>query len=240
MITSGYCSFFYNGLKNREIDFLYLVLAGIFIACLITCNLIANKFVDVDFGWLGFDEPITLSAGVLPYPLTFLITDILSEFYGKRKTNQVVLVGFFSSLVVLLILWVAESFPASSLGIVGDNEFSTVFSSSGRVIGASMTAYLVAQLIDVRLFHFWKKLTKGKHLWLRNNASTILSQFVDTTLVVLVLFAGRMSMDKITLLVWYGWIYKLLAALFDTPIIYGASWMIGRRFNLKFGEEFKE
>ena len=100
-----------------------------------------------------------------------------------------------------------------------------------------MVAYLVAQYVDVRLFHFWKKLTKGKYLWLRNNASTIVSQLVDTTLVVLVLFYGKESFDVMTQYIQDGWSFKALVALADTPILYLCTWYIRKRFKLKFAQE---
>lgn len=229
---------------NKELrsqaDFLYLLLAGLFVASLVTCNLIANKWVEVPREWLGFaaDDPFMLSAGVLPYPLTFLVTDILSEFYGRKKTNRVVLVGFFASLLTLGILLLGDYFPAFDASPLSDDGYSKAFGNSGRIIAASMTAYLVAQFIDVRIFHYWKKLTDGKYLWLRNNASTIFSQLVDTTLVVLVLFVGDQSADSMIGLILHGWFYKALCALVDTPIIYGVAWIIRKKFKLKPAQEF--
>ena len=228
---------------NKELrhkaDFLYLLLAALFIASLITCNLVANKWVEVPRWWLGFaaDDPFRISAGVLPYPITFLITDILSEFYGRKKTNRVVLVGFFASLLTLGILFLGDYFPAMEVSPLSDDGYSAAFGNSGRVIAASMTAYLIAQFIDVRIFHFWKKLTKGKYLWLRNNASTIFSQLVDTTLVVLVLFVGVESWEFMLGLILHGWFFKTICAAFDTPIMYGVAWYLRKKFKLKPAQE---
>lgn len=222
--------------KRRQGSFkLYLFLAGLFVTALITCNLIANKFVTVDLGFTQF----VLSAGVLPYPITFLITDILSEIYGKKKTNQVVYVGFAASLFVLGMLYLGSLFPAIEASPVSEDQYNAVFQNSWRVILASMVAYLTAQLIDVRLFHFWKRMTGGKKLWLRNNASTIVSQLVDTTLVVLVLFAGNMSIGGMAELVKDGWIFKVISALVDTIFIYIIIGAIRKKFNLKVGEEIE-
>ncbi|NEN23076.1 queuosine precursor transporter [Cryomorpha ignava] len=221
--------------KKRDALALYLLLAGLFITALVACNLIANKFVTVDLGFKTF----IVSAGVLPYPITFLITDILSEIYGRKKTNLVVYVGFFASMFVLLILYLGSSFPSIPTSLVTDADYNTVFQSSWRVILASMVAYLFAQLIDVRLFHFWKRLTKGKMLWLRNNASTILSQLVDTTLVVLVLFAGRLSFDTMGDYILDGWFFKVICALADTVFIYFFVWLIKRKFKLKVHQELE-
>jgi len=198
----------------------FLLLTGLFVAALVACNLVANKFVSVDLGFLGFNTPFLLSAGVLPYPVTFLITDILSEIYGRKRANQVVLTGFAASLFVLGILALGGQFNAIDGSPVDDETYQRVFGNAWRVIFASMTAYLVAQLVDIRLFHFWKDLTRGRHLWLRNNASTILSQLVDTTLVVCVLFVGARSDDEILGLIIDGWTFKMLVALVDTPLFY--------------------
>ena len=212
---------------------LYVILAGLFIASLVTCNLVANKFVTLN---LGFTEFI-LSAGVLAYPLTFLITDLLSELYGRKLTNKIIASGFGALLLVLIILKLGGAFHAIDSSPVSDAAYATVFANSWRVIFASMVAYLLAQLIDVRLFHFWKRLTKGKHLWLRNNASTILSQLVDTTLVVGVLFIGVEPINKILLFILHGWLFKMLCALADTPLLYLTVWAGRKKFNLAQNQE---
>ena len=172
--------------KSNFKDQLYLVLAGVFIASLVTCNLIANKFVSVDLGFKVF----IVSAGILPYPLTFLVTDLISELYGQKKANLVVFSGFVASVFVLIFLWLGSQFSAISGSVVDDITYNSVFQNAWRLIAASMVAYLFAQFVDVRIFHFWKRLPKGKHLWLRNNGSTVASQLIDTTLVVCILFVG--------------------------------------------------
>lgn len=213
----------------NRISFTYLILSGLFVALLVVCNLIANKFVTVDLGFLGFSAPFILSAGVLPYPLTFLITDVLSEFYGKKKTNRVIITGLIASGIILGVLWLGSIFPSIEGSPVNDDQYDQVFKNSWRVIGASMIAYLMAQMVDVKLFHFWKKLTGEKHLWLRNNGSTILSQFVDTALVVTVLFVGVKSFDAIQQMILDGWLFKVMVALIDTPLFYAAVYL-GRKF----------
>ena len=197
-------------------DHLYIFLCAIFISSLVTCNLIANKFVTVDLGFKVF----IVSAGILPYPLTFLVTDLISELYGQKKANIVVFSGFVASMFVLLFLWLGGQFDAIPDSIVNDDTYNKVFQNAWRIIAASMIAYLFAQFIDVRIFHFWKRLTNGKHLWLRNNGSTIASQLVDTTLVVLILFVGVWEPRNIISAIIDGWLFKMLMAAIDTPIIY--------------------
>lgn len=221
--------------KERQSHTLYFALGGLFVTALITCNLIANKFISVDLGFKTF----ILSAGVLPYPITFLITDLLSEIYGKKKTDRIVIVGFASSLFVLFILWLGHLFPSIENSPVSDDVYNQVFKNSFRVILSSMVAYLSAQFIDIRLYHFWKGLTKGKHLWIRNNFSTILSQLLDTTLVILVLFYDTIPMNQMSEMIRDGWLFKVLCALGDTAILYLLVHLIRRHFHLKPNEEIQ-
>lgn len=202
---------------------------------MVVCNLIANKFISINT--IFRDDPFIVSAGILPYPITFLITDLLSEFYGRKKTAFVIFIGFLASLLIVLVLKLGSFFPAINGSPVSDSVYENVFGNSWRVIGASMTAYLMAQLVDVQLYEFWKKLTNGKLLWLRNNGSTIFSQFVDTTLVVFVLFIGVKGMSEIWSMILDGWLFKVICALIDTPVIYVSVFLIRRYFKLKPGEE---
>ena len=214
--------------ENKFKDQLFLVLSGIFIASLVTCNLIANKFVTVDFGYKVF----IVSAGILPYPLTFLVTDLISELYGQKKANLVVFSGFIASMFVLLFLWLGGQFNAIPESLVSDETYNSVFRNAWRLIAASMIAYLFAQFVDVRIFHFWKRLTNGKHLWLRNNGSTIASQLVDTTLVICILFIGVWNKDQIFSAIIDGWLFKMLMALIDTPIIYGVIYLLKGKIDI--------
>ena len=209
-------------------DQFYLVLSGIFIASLVTCNLIANKFVSVDLGFKVF----IVSAGILPYPLTFLVTDLISELYGQKKANLVVFSGFVASVFDLIFLWLGSQFSAISGSIVDDITYDSVFQNAWRLIAASMVAYLFAQFVDVRIFHFWKRLTKGKHLWLRNNGSTIASQLIDTSLVVCILFVGVWESDQIYSAILDGWLFKMLMAFIDTPIIYGVIHLLKGKIDI--------
>ena len=124
-------------------------------------------------------------------------------------------------MFVLSFLWLGGQFNAIPDSIVNDDTYNNVFQNAWRIIAASMIAYLFAQFIDVRIFHFWKRLTNGKHLWLRNNGSTIASQLVDTTLVVMILFVGVWEPSNIISAIIDGWLFKMLMAAIDTPIIYG-------------------
>ena len=174
--------------KNTKANSLYLILAGIFITSLISCNLIFQKFFQIEI-WIPFvgDYIFEQSVGLLPYPVTFLVTDIISEVYGQKRANKVVTSGLFASLFMLVVVTISDMVQATVWSPVDNQTFSRVFGLSGAAVFASMMAYLIAQYIDVRVFHFWKRLTNGKHLWLRNNASTVFSQFVDTFSVLFLL-----------------------------------------------------
>ncbi len=210
---------------ERRPDFPFLVLTAVFLAALVVCNLIAQKFVTVDLGFFVF----TVSAGSLPYPVTFLVTDLLSEVYGRRRANQVVWSGFAASLFVLGVLWLADAFPAIPDSPLDEATFHQVFANNApRTILASMVAYLCAQLVDVWLYHFWRDLTKGRHLWLRNNFSTVASQLLDSVLVVLVLFWGVRPGDAMLTLILHLWAFKALCALVDTPFLYLGVWLMER------------
>ena len=202
----------------RRYDFIFLALTGFFLASLVLANCLVFKFIDVPLPFIG---AATISVGVLPYPITFLCTDLISELYGKKRADALVVVGFLVCVYMLLLLRVGYSLPVSHLqdeAIQG--HFQAVFGQSTRAIFASMVAYLVAQLVDVRLYHFWRKLTDGRHLWLRNNASTMLSQLIDTTAVVTVLFYGVWTLAEIGTVILASYAYKLLVAAADTPLMY--------------------
>lgn len=214
---------------------LFLILSGVFIAALVSCNLIFQKF----FSWSPFGlYTFEISVGILPYPITFLVTDIISEIYGRKKANKVVLAGLFSSLFVLAIIMVANATQATDWSPIDNDVFSSVFGLTGIAVGASMLAYLLAQFIDIRVFHFWKKLNKGKYLWLRNNASTFTSQLVDTaTILILLCLSGSIAWDKFWLLLLNGFLFKVIMAMIDTPILYLVIGLIRKKFNLKDGQE---
>lgn len=214
---------------------LYVFLGGLFVAFLVVCNLIANKFVSIQTPFR--EDPFIISAGVIPYPITFLITDLLSEFYGAKKTARIIFTGFIASILIVFVLFLGGVFPAIEGSPVSNETYNIVFGNSWRVISASMIAYLLAQYVDVYLYEFWKKLTKGRMLWLRNNGSTIFSQLLDTFLVVFVLFFGVKSMGEISSIIFDGWLFKVICALIDTPIIYVSVFLIRKYFKLASGEE---
>lgn len=219
----------------------YLYLGGLFITSLVVSNLIFQKF----FYWKPFGDfevfgaPLfELSVGILPYPITFLITDLISEIYGKQNANRIVTAGIFASFFSMGIVLLANHVPAISGSPVDDKLFSSVFALSPIAVLASMMAYLLAQYVDVALYHFWKRVTGGRHLWLRNNFSTFTSQFIDTfTVVSLLCIFGVLPWSMFSGLVISGFIFKIFIAILDTPFLYFFVYIFRKRFRLGMGQE---
>lgn len=228
--------------KDKKLAYkIYLYLGAIFITSLVVSNLIFQKF----FYWNPFGETkvfgaslFEVSVGILPYPITFLITDLISEVFGKRKANQIVTAGIFASFFSMGIVLLADYVPAIENSPIDNEVFSKVFALSPIAVLASMLAYLFAQYVDIAIYHFWKKVTQGKHLWLRNNFSTFLSQFIDTfTVVSLLCLFQVLPWSMFYGLVISGFIFKVLVAFFDTPFLYFFVYLLRKRFGLKLGEE---
>lgn len=222
-------------------DLLFLSLCAVFLTALIMGNIIGTtKFVtlfqmNLSEWMLPFvpelvraDRLYTMSipAGLLAFPVTFLCTDLVSELFGRKKAQMLVWVGFFMNVFMLIVMTVNHWLP-DTYGVSGGlNLYEGVYGFMvGNTIG-SMIAYLISQTVDVRLFHFWKRFTKGRHLWLRNNGSTMISQLVDSTAILSILyFAGNLG-DAVTtagaliILIFNSYIFKFFAALLDTPLIY--------------------
>ena len=222
-------------------DTLFLFLSGIFLTSLVLGNVIGTtKFVTIFIlelpTWLqaltpelvrnGSSYTMSVPAGVIAYPFTFLATDLVSELFGRKRAQMLVWVGFGMNVFMLLLMSINHWLP-NSAGVSGGLDlFEGVYQFMVGNTIASMIAYLIAQSVDVRLYHFWKRLTKGKHLWLRNNASTTMSQLVDSTAIITILYlAGNLgdaidSVGAVVILIINSYLFKFFFALFDTPLMY--------------------
>ncbi len=232
-------------LRERR-ERVFLVLAAVFLCAMTLLNVVGiTRFIQ-----LG---PLALAVGVLPYPLTFLCTDLISELYGRARANFLVTVGLGLNVFILGILTlgnIAPSVPPETMppwqiislgapvalpnGDILENEaglYQLIYATTSGAVFASMLAYIAAQYCDVQLFHFWKRLTRGKHLWLRNNFSTLLSQLVDSIMVVTVTFGavflrGEMAFQTLLVLVGSNYAFKALSALIDTiPLYLLVGWL---------------
>lgn len=181
---------------------------GLFGAMVVIANILANKIVTF-FLW-------TAPAGVIVYSTTFLLTDMLSEFYGKKTAKQAIWVGFFANLVLVVSVLIAITWPSADFW-TNQEAFESILGNTWRIVLASFIAYIVSQNHDVWAFHFWKKKTNGKYLWLRNNFSTIVSQFIDTVVFVFIAFYGLFPIGHMIVGLF---IIKVILALVDTPFIY--------------------
>lgn len=221
----------------------FAVLMAGFVVVLVLTNIIGVKLFlalpeTLPQGLFG--EPITLTTGLITYPLTFLLTDIVCEVYGRARANLMVITGFVMSLLALVLVQVSLALPGAPAWPAGSPHFTTVeemqrafesvFTLPGVLIFGSMTAYLVAQLMDVRLFHFWKQVTRGRYLWLRNNASTMTSQLVDTIIVNSIFLGFGLGLDGLLVakIIVASYLFKVVIALADTPFIYLGVWLVER------------
>ena len=189
-------------------DRAFIILLSIFIGSITIASVLASKIIDV-FG-------LFMPAGVLAYSITFICTDVISEIWGKKRANATVLGGFIALLCVLLLVQLSLVWPKAPFW-TNEAAFNSILGSTSRIIVASFIAYLISQFHDVWAFHFWKKVTKERHLWLRNNLSTAVSQFFDTFIFITIAFYGVMPIGS---LIFGQWIVKMTIALLDTPVIY--------------------
>lgn len=232
--------------KRREIVF--ILLAGLFIGTLAMLNILGiTRLIDLSFTIFGIRIPFTVFVGVLPYPITFLCTDLISELYGRRRATYVVWTGFVLNIWVIFILWIGGILPptpevSTVTGLPEPGTSGYIFFQLRRytfsATAASMIAYLTAQFVDVHIFHLLKEKSKGKMLWLRNNGSTLTSQMVDSLSVVLItfLFTNAIMVPEeystikyLLILIFSNYLFKMVAALMDTLPFY-----IGVRFLSKY------
>lgn len=236
----------------------FLILSGIFLGTLGMLNILGiTRFIDLSFDVGGLHIPMALAVGVLPYPITFFCTDLISELYGRKRATDMVWVGLLVNVWVMTFIWLGGALPGTEAidPVTGEIALDAAgrkplfFELQTLALGsvtASMIAYLTAQYCDVRLFHFWKWLTKGKYLWIRNNGSTLVSQLVDTVCVILIahfmanalpINADESLVPQLLVFIGSGYVFKLVVALVDTgPIYLAVHWLRGF-LDLKANEE---
>ncbi|BBM71009.1 queuosine precursor transporter [Rhodothermus marinus] len=210
----------------------FVVCTAIFITALVLAEATASKFftafrLPFTLHLLGmtFGE-VVMTAGVLAFPITFIVTDIMNEYFGKKGIRFVTMVGMGMVVFEFALLRLAIAVPAADISPVPQEAFETVFGATGRVILGSLTAYLLGQLADITLFHWLRRLTRGRWLWLRATGSTFGSQFIDTLVVLTVAFAGQLAFPQILAITLFNYGYKFAIAVAITPLIYLAHWLI--------------
>jgi uncharacterized integral membrane protein (TIGR00697 family) len=214
---------------------LFICLTGVFITALLVGDLIGGKLQVVQV--LGYE--FVISVGMIPFPITFLLTDLLNEFYGKKAMRFVTLLGLGMVGFTFLVVLAAVSLPWPELTRapgwkgVTEGSFDAVFASSQRIMLASMVAYLVAQLVDISIFHALKRRTQSRFLWLRATGSTTVSQLVDTICIQTLAWWGLLPPGKIGSLVVSSYLVKLVVAVGLTPFIYAGHALLEKRFDLR-------
>ena len=189
-----------------------VVLATLFTTCLIVANIIAVKLISIG-GWV-------VPAGIIAYPLTFLLTDVIAELYGRKIASRVVWAGFGANILMVILIFGGRLLPPAEAIWEGQPAYESILGTVPRIVLASMIAYLISQHYDVFAFHFWRQKTKGRFLWLRNNASTMVSQALDTGLFITIAFWGTVPTAVVTEMLLTQYVMKLIIAACDTPFCY--------------------
>jgi len=205
---------------------LYLILAMFFVTNAIVAEMIGGKLIDIHL--LGFS--FKFSIGILPWPIVFLSTDLINEYFGKQGVRKLSVITSCMILYAFLVLFFAMGVPAASFSPVQDDAFRNVFGQSMWIIAGSITAFLVSQIIDVMVFWFFKSRTGNKMLWLRATGSTVVSQLIDSFIVLGIgfLLPGKISLDNYINVGLTNYSGKLIIAILLTPFIYIIHFLIDK------------
>ena len=218
---------------DRRIQ-LFVVLAAVFVTSLVVGDIIGVKLFEVN---LGLMAPV-MSAGMLLFPVTFLLTDILNEFYGKKVARFVTWVGFCMAVFAFAAITVAVRVPWAPMTQAADypgtvaRSFDNVFAGSQRILMASMVAYLVGQFADIAVFNGLKRATHNRMLWLRATGSTVVSQLIDTVVVQYIAWTGVLPQKVIIQIILTSYVVKLLVAVGLTPLIYLGHAFVERKLGI--------
>ena len=195
-------------------DMVYVILAGIFITNAVVAELI---------GKLIYVGPYLMSVGILPWPIVFVTTDLINEYFGEKGVKKLSLITACLIAYCFVLLFIALKIPAvKGDGLVTDGQFTAVFGQSMWIIVGSITAFLISQLIDVSIFHFFKRKTGNKMIWLRSTGSTVISRLFDSFIVLGIAFwmTGKISTEQYIASAFTGYFVKLVIAILLTPLIY--------------------
>ncbi|MBT7902306.1 queuosine precursor transporter [Candidatus Woesearchaeota archaeon] len=215
----------FAGILSKKFGVEFLI--GTMAAMAVIANVLAAKIVQ--FG------PFTVAGGIIAFSVTFLVTDIISEKWGKKEARKAVWCGLFANVLFVVSIFIAISWDSAPFAMELGNMFNSVLGLTPRIAIASMIAYTISQSHDVWAFHFWKKLTKGKHMWVRNNASTVVSQAIDTALFTMLAFYGVFPNNQLSFIILGGWLAKVVVAILDTPFMYLVIWIMDCIPSKKYG-----
>lgn len=219
---------------------LYVCLAAVFVSCLLLGDVIGGKTIATPLG--------PISVGIIPFPVTFLLTDVVNDFYGRKGARFLTLLGFAMAVLAWVILQLSNWLPPDESTYFTQAEFAKIFGGSAQLFIASMIAYLIGQYLDIHVFQFWKALTESKHLWLRATGSTVLSQIVDTVTINVIFWTWTAAADPTSFLAKkeaaarWAWIFakigreygiKLVVAVLLTPVVYALHTLIVRGLRIE-------
>ena len=207
----------------------FWIILAVFMAVAVIINTIASKIVTI-YG-------LTFSMSAFAYAVTFPCTDVISEIWGKSRARFVVWLGFVGNLLMVSFLWLALVMPCAEFWVEKQSAFEITLGLVPRIVLGSMIAYLLSQFHDIWAFHFWRRITANKALWVRNNLSTLSSQLIDSVAFVLIAFYGVIPNEALGATILGQWIVKALIAILDTPIVYGIVGWVGYSNELKLSEE---
>jgi queuosine precursor transporter len=213
---------------------LYIYLCAVFLTALLIGDTIGAKLFIVPIP-LGFTTVhATLSVGVIWFPVTFLLTDVINEFYGSKGARFVTFLGFWMALAAFIIIYVARKIPAAHPpSPVSQEAFDQVLGNANLIFIGSLTAYIIGQLIDIAVFQAAKRLTQSRHIWLRSTGSTLISQLVDTLTVTSIAFARTLTATQLRNTLISQYLVKVLFAIGLTPVIYALHAVLHRRLHLE-------
>jgi queuosine precursor transporter len=204
----------------------YVILAVLFVSALILADLIGGTLIQIGpfsasmGGQHWHVDVIKYSAGIIPFPVTFLLTDMINEFYGPKGARKVTFIGLLAALFVFSALAVIRMVPIAPDSPISATAFHQVFGMSQRIFIASLTAYVIGQMLDIFVFFALRKLTKGKHLWLRATGSTVFSQLIDSGVVTMIAFYDTLPWAEILHIGLNNYSVKFAAAILLTPLCY--------------------
>ncbi|MDF3818790.1 queuosine precursor transporter [Leptospira sp. 96542] len=216
---------------NQKPVILYVVLLSLFLTFLLMAELTGSKL----FFAFGF----TMTMGVIPFPVTFIVTDLLNEYFGRKVVRATTLIGMVMIGLAYVLIVIDIQIPASPESPVDDLAFQTVFANSGLVILGSIIAYLIGQMIDIHVFHMLRIATNGKHIWLRATGSTIVSQLIDSYVVIFIALGKYHGPAKLASIASTNFFYKLGIAILITPLLYAVHIYIDRYLGAALKKEME-
>jgi len=214
---------------------LFITLVAVFMTCLIVGDMVGGKLTSFTL----FGREWIFSVGQLAFPVTFILTDILNEFYGRKVVRRITFLAFFMVGLTFSIIYLSAAMPWAPFTLkpgwtgVSPKEFSVVFTQATQIQLASMLAFLIGNLTDISVFFLIKRLTGNRMLWLRSTGSTAVSQLIDTIVISAIIWLGKVSFETYVTIVLTSYLIKLTAAIVVTPVIYGLHELIEKKYGIE-------